>query len=172
MRKIDQLARDHFGGDVRQTLEHLLYQKGTHALDAYVDELTSEEAGFVMGLLEKDAVAYYGSEENFRRELKKNRLLVELGLEESDVRDGKNPHAPTLFLRLILLSGFLFLTPFVTRLEDILGLNAALLIAVITGLLAVLTVMALIPWMKFRKAKELVLWADVHLPRQQEDPAS
>ncbi len=104
MRKLDELAAREFGGDVNQTLEHLFYHGEKNCLDEYVDEMTSEEARFVVNLVKAEAVKHYGGEEGLRQAIKNESRLEHLKMTHAQVVNAPK----TLFLRRLLRDFLIF----------------------------------------------------------------
>lgn len=160
MRELDIIAREKFNGDIRKTIEFLLLNGADNNFDKYVDELTYDEAKIVMEIMNSEAIKHYGSESNFKNEVKKNRLLIELELTEEEVKNAKkNPYKAKIFksslMMLIMESGIIALSLFGSNL----GITPAMLgvgASIVTGLSSMTVASNVINYVKFKNASKII----------------
>lgn len=156
MREIDVIAQEKFNGDSKQAIEYLLYTVGENGFGPYIDELTQDEARFVVSILNRDAIKYFGSEKRYKEELIKNQSLAEFNLTEEEVRNTpKNPYKATLLKHIctmLLMNGGIIALSSMGIDISALGLVQS----VVTGLLAMTMAGNIIEYVKFKKMKKLV----------------
>lgn len=95
----------HFGGNRMRAVHELLYYS-ENGLSAYIDDLTQEEASFIVYLLQKHAFSAYGGEAGFAKALHAETLAETLELNTDDIHpDTPNPFVKSLKRKLLGLLG-------------------------------------------------------------------
>ena len=102
---LQEYADKYYGGDRYRTIHHLMLNTGEAGFDPYVDELTQEDADFVVCLLTMDMIRMYGKKGCYQL-LKTNKLAASLGTTTDEVlARKKNPYTKGFLIGLILFAG-------------------------------------------------------------------
>ena len=156
MRKLDEIANEKFNGNVQETIKYLMLNSGPQGFDPYVDELTQEEASFVVDLLHSEAIQIYGSEKRYKEEIVKNTALTTFGVTEEEVlKAPKNPYKASVlknFLKMFLAEGGILALGAAGLNPEILGLAGS----VVTGLCAMTIASDMVNYFKYKKMVNLV----------------
>ena len=153
---LQEYADSHCNGDRFLAIYQLMLTSGEAGFDPYVDELTQEDANFVVCLLTMDMYRLYGKKGTYQM-IKTNQLAASLGTttEEVEARKG-NPYTKGFLVGLGLLAGAVGLSVLLACLpiadESLAEIGASVAI----GLASMNLASKIIPFLRYSKLKRKV----------------
>ena len=158
MTNLEKLAEDKFQGNKEEAIRDIIENASKEELDKYIEDFTQQEADLFLKFIFKNVK---GSKKTMFSEVKKERLLQSLNLtEEEAIKKQKNPYKKKLLksiLSLLLVEAII--VGLCVTMKDSETVNSILEVAApaVTGLLACDVTRKLIPYLKFRKLKKILL---------------
>lgn len=160
MRKIDCLANEFYGGDIKKAIYEIVNGEERDIND-YITELGDDETCYALCCLEEKAIKKAGGKENYINDLKMKHMLNSLELSEEEILSMEaNPYKSKLKkLGLIALIGLvLVLLAFIINKFIGIVTNVEIFLVFIVFVYIVLlnTVPNVLSYRKHEKAKKLV----------------
>ena len=154
--KLQQYADEHCGGDRFRAIYELMLHSGEGGFDPYVDELSQEEADFVVSLLTLDAMRIYGKD-GFCKRVKAEQLAASLGTSTDEVKaNRRNPFRKGLLIGILLVLGAIAADVLLAVLPlGISGSTAAIIGSALTGLAATALAERVILFAKYNRLRKM-----------------
>ena len=154
--KLQEYANAHCNGDRFLAIYQLMLTSGEAGFDPYVDELTEEDANFVVCLLTMDMFRLYGKEGTYQM-IKTNQLAASMGTTSDEVEARKgNPYTKGFLIGLALLAGAVGLSVLLTCIpihnDSIAEIGASAAI----GLASMNLASKIIPFLRYARLKRKV----------------
>lgn len=154
---LQEYADANCNGDRFRAIYELTLNSGEGGFDPYVDELTEDEANFVVALLTLDGFRIYGKD-GFYQMIKTNQLAASLGTTVEEVQaQEKNPHAKGFLWGIGLVVGAIALSVLLAVLPTDNGADlAATGGSVAVGLASMNFATKLLSFLKYNKLRKMV----------------
>lgn len=176
-RMLDQYAEEYHEGNVKKAIWDLVHNADKDTFRKYTVEMTEEEAGFTLDLVELRTIKNVGDEEMYKLAYKAEELSQQINISVDDIQlDSPNPFKKKLLFSVFLIVAAVILPVALMLILKKQGVPAGWLGAVSAcaiGLSSMKLATELLNSCKFRKLKKLVAIIpsrEEALARQKESP--
>ena len=153
---VQEYADLYCGGDRFRAIYELLDCEEKGSFDRHIDDLSQEEARFVLWFVRDAANIAYGGQAAFNKAVKANALAESLGVEIDDLQpDTPNPFAKKLRWSILSIFAAIAITVLISVINKHFNANISYIGEVLIGLAAMSVAGHITQFFRFRKLKKL-----------------
>lgn len=153
---LQEYADQYCGGDRFRAIYELVDSDVAGSFDRHIDDLSQEEARFVLWLVQNSAVKAYGGQKIFDKALKANTLAETLGVDIDSLQsETPNPFAKKLVLSIIGIFAAIAITVVISIINQHFNTKIAYIGEVLIGLASMSVAGNITQFFRFCKLKKL-----------------